>query len=217
MSWTHRHTDYNHRSLISPLFSPRATFSNLALWCHYWPVTTYNHEVLVLWRHIHRLFLHAQLGAKLIFTNEQQPWILLFPIRYSRRSVWEIRIYVQWEYVGEYWRATSMKPRHICVSKLGHHWSRLWFGKASIYLNQRWYIVNWKVVDEFKCNCKHSKAFSHKSLFENDKICSNFRPFGIFLNDLTWERQMSTMVVGLSGKSSRLWRKSIKVADARKP
>ena len=29
----------------------------------------------VLWRHIRRLFLHAQIGAKAIFTGEEQPWI----------------------------------------------------------------------------------------------------------------------------------------------
>ena len=46
-------------------------FSDFALWRHRsWPVTSREREILVLWRHIHWLFLHAQIGAKAIFTNE---------------------------------------------------------------------------------------------------------------------------------------------------
>ena len=33
-------------------------------------VTSREREVLALWRHIHRLFLHVQIGAKVIFTSE---------------------------------------------------------------------------------------------------------------------------------------------------
>ena len=35
-----------------------------------WSVTSHECGVLVLWRHIHRLFLDAQIGAKVIFTSE---------------------------------------------------------------------------------------------------------------------------------------------------
>ena len=42
-----------------------------ALWCHHnWSVTSCDREILVLWRHICLLSLHAQIGAKAIFTNE---------------------------------------------------------------------------------------------------------------------------------------------------
>ena len=43
---------------------------SLALWCHHnWSVTSLERWVLALWRHIRRLFLHAQIGAK-ISTSE---------------------------------------------------------------------------------------------------------------------------------------------------
>ena len=67
MSWTH-HSAKNHRTPISPL-STRMVFSDLALWRHHgWSVTSSEREVLALWRHIRRLFLHAQIGTKAIFT-----------------------------------------------------------------------------------------------------------------------------------------------------
>ena len=60
----------NYRSLISPL-SLRTVFSDLVLWHHHgWSVTSRECWVLALWRHIHRLFLHVQIGAKAIFTSE---------------------------------------------------------------------------------------------------------------------------------------------------
>ena len=63
----------NRRSFISPL-SPRNIFSDLALWRHHsWSLTSREREVLALWRHIRRLFFHAQIGAKAIFTGEKQP------------------------------------------------------------------------------------------------------------------------------------------------
>ena len=75
MSWTHKSAKNYHRALISPLL-PRAAFSDRALWRHHnWSVTSCESEILVLWRHIRRLSLHAQIGAKAIFTNEKQPWI----------------------------------------------------------------------------------------------------------------------------------------------
>ena len=67
----------NHRSLISPL-SLRTVFSDLVLWRHHsWSLTSRECRTLAPWRHIHLLFLHAQIGAKAIFTSEWQPWISL--------------------------------------------------------------------------------------------------------------------------------------------
>ena len=69
MYWTHHSATNNHRLLISP--SPlRTVFSELTLWRHHsWSVTSCEREALALWRHIRRLFLHAQIGAKAIFTS----------------------------------------------------------------------------------------------------------------------------------------------------
>ena len=70
ISWTHKSAKNYHRALISPLL-PRAAFSDRALWRHHnWSVTSCEREILVLWRHICLLSLHAQVGAKAIFTNE---------------------------------------------------------------------------------------------------------------------------------------------------
>ena len=70
MSWTHNSPKNNHRSLISQL-SPRTVVSDLALWRHHsGSVTSREREILALWRHICRLFLHAQIGTKAIFTCE---------------------------------------------------------------------------------------------------------------------------------------------------
>ena len=70
ITWTHCSATNNHRSLISPL-SLRTVFSDLTLWCHHsWSVTSCEREALALWRHIRRLFLHAQIGTKAIFTSE---------------------------------------------------------------------------------------------------------------------------------------------------
>ena len=44
----------------------------MALWRHHsWSVTPHECRDLALWRHIHRLFLHAQIGAKAIFYSER--------------------------------------------------------------------------------------------------------------------------------------------------
>ena len=60
----------NYRSLISPL-SLWTVFSDLVLWRHHrWSVTSRECRTLALWRHIRRLFLHAQIGTKAIFTSE---------------------------------------------------------------------------------------------------------------------------------------------------
>ena len=61
---------HNYRSLIS-LLSLRRVFSDLVLWRHHsWSVTSRECRTLALWRHIRWLFLHAQIGAKAIFTSE---------------------------------------------------------------------------------------------------------------------------------------------------
>ena len=68
--WTQNSAKNNHRWLISQL-SPRTVVSDLALWRHCsGSVTSRKREILALWRHICRLFLHAQIGAKAIFTSE---------------------------------------------------------------------------------------------------------------------------------------------------
>ena len=70
ISWTHSSATNNHRSLISPL-SLGTVFSDLTLWRHNsWSVASREREALALWRHFRRLFLHAQIGAKAIFTSE---------------------------------------------------------------------------------------------------------------------------------------------------
>ena len=68
MSWTHYSAKNNYRSLIS-LLSLRSFFSDLVLWRHHsWSVTSHEHMLLALWRHSHRLLLHAQFGTTAIFT-----------------------------------------------------------------------------------------------------------------------------------------------------
>ena len=66
---THNSAKNHHRSLISQL-SPRTVFSDFALWRHQsCSVTSRERGILALWRHIRRLFLHAQIGANAIFTS----------------------------------------------------------------------------------------------------------------------------------------------------
>ena len=68
--WTHNSVKNNHRLPILPL-SLRMVFSDLALWRHYiWSVMSRERGLLALWRHFCRLFFHAQIGAKVIFTSE---------------------------------------------------------------------------------------------------------------------------------------------------
>ena len=70
MPCAHNSTKNNHQSLISQL-SLRTVCSDLALWCHQgWSMMSSECEVLVLWRHIRRLFLHVQIGTKMISTSE---------------------------------------------------------------------------------------------------------------------------------------------------
>ena len=70
VSWTHKSAKNHNRALVSPLL-PREAFSDRALWRHHnWSVTSCEREIQVLWRHICLLSLHAQIGAKAIFTSE---------------------------------------------------------------------------------------------------------------------------------------------------
>ena len=70
MSWTHNSAKNNHRSLTSQL-SPGTVVSDLALWRHHsGSVTSRERKIQTLWRHFRRLFSHAQIGAKAIFTSE---------------------------------------------------------------------------------------------------------------------------------------------------
>ena len=70
VSWRHNSVKNNRRSLFSPL-ALRTVFSTSALWRHHSSsVTSREHEVLALWHHIHRLFLHAHIGANALFTGE---------------------------------------------------------------------------------------------------------------------------------------------------
>ena len=67
---------YKQLSIADFAIVAKGSLFYLALWRHHsWSVTSREHGVLALWRHISRLFLHAQFGAKAIFTSEQQPWI----------------------------------------------------------------------------------------------------------------------------------------------
>ena len=63
---------YKQTSFAHFAIAPRTVFfSDLTLWRHHcWSVTSRECEVLALWRHISQLFLHAQIGAKEIFTSE---------------------------------------------------------------------------------------------------------------------------------------------------
>ena len=70
MSYIHKSAKNYHRTLILPLL-PRAAFSDLASWRHHnWSVMSPERKILVLWRHIRRFSLHAQIGTKSIFTSE---------------------------------------------------------------------------------------------------------------------------------------------------
>ena len=69
MSRAHNSASKNNRSLISPM-SLRKVFSDLDLWLHHiWSVTSRECQLLVLWRHIHRLLLHVQIGAEAIIIS----------------------------------------------------------------------------------------------------------------------------------------------------
>ena len=55
---------------MAPL-SQKTVFADVELWRHHgWSVASSEREVLALWRHIRRVFLRAQIGAKAIITSE---------------------------------------------------------------------------------------------------------------------------------------------------
>ena len=88
MSWTHNSAKNNHWSLISQL-SPGTVVSDLALWCHHsGSVTSREREILALWRHLRRLFSHAQIGtnwrSSLVNNNREYRFLIT---RYSGPSV----------------------------------------------------------------------------------------------------------------------------------
>ena len=86
MSWTLSRLN-SYRLVISPS-SPRTVFSDLELYRHHsWSVASRELEVMALWRHIRRLYLRMQIGAKAIFTSEYQREYRFLTTRYSRLSV----------------------------------------------------------------------------------------------------------------------------------
>ena len=90
--WTYNFAKNNHRSLISHLL--RGTvFSDLALRRHHgWSVTSSERELLALWRHFRRLFLHAHICTKAIFISEYAPKVVsaieIFPVFNSGAVTW---------------------------------------------------------------------------------------------------------------------------------
>ena len=60
---------------------------------------------------------------------------------------------------------------HICVSKLCHHWFRLWlvaWPAPSHYLNQCWNIVNWTLRNKLQWNLnRNSNIFIEENDFES--------------------------------------------------
>ena len=64
MPWTY---DNSLKTIIDRSFSQVA----FDLWRHHsWSVTSRERDVLIVGRHIRRLFLYVQIGAQLIFTSE---------------------------------------------------------------------------------------------------------------------------------------------------
>ena len=53
---------------------------------------------------------------------------------------------------------------HICVSELGHHWFRWWPVWPTHYLNQWWFIVNWKLGNKLQWNANQIRRISLKKL-----------------------------------------------------
>ena len=69
LSWTHGFAKNNCDRSFRHCCQGRS-FSALALWRHHnWTVTSREREMLALWR---RLFLHAQIGTKAIFTSDTE-------------------------------------------------------------------------------------------------------------------------------------------------
>ena len=54
---------------------------------------------------------------------------------------------------------------HICVSYLGHHWSRLWLGAGQApahYLNQCWNIIDWTLWNKPQWNLNRNLCILKK-------------------------------------------------------
>ena len=59
---------------------------------------------------------------------------------------------------------------HISVSKLGHHWFRLWlvvFSVLNYYLNQCWLIVNWTLRNKLQCLNQNKVIFIQQNAFQS--------------------------------------------------
>ena len=62
---------YKQSSVTHFVIVAKDGLSDLALWRHHsLSVMSRGREALALWRHLRRLLLHAQIGAKTIFTIE---------------------------------------------------------------------------------------------------------------------------------------------------
>ena len=74
MSWTHNFAKKQSSIVHFAIVAKEDLFwLSIVTSTHSWSLTSREREVLALWRHIRRLFFHAQIGAKAIFTGEKQP------------------------------------------------------------------------------------------------------------------------------------------------
>ena len=83
--------------------------------------------------------------------------------------IWLLRMYVIWwtGCGGSIILSLNHKGRvrHICISKPGQHWFRLWLVACSApshYLKQWWLIVNWIIGNKFQWNSKQDTFFIQK-------------------------------------------------------
>ena len=82
MSWTQHSA--KKLSIVHFAIVAKEDFSELTLWCHHsWSVTSRECKVLALWRHIRRLFLHAQIWCKC----DLHQWITTVNIDFSPPSI----------------------------------------------------------------------------------------------------------------------------------
>ena len=89
MSWRHNSAKNYYRSLIWPL-SLKTAFSGLALWPqNTWFVTSHERGLLILWRHIRRLFLWAHWAQSRSSHVNNSSIYRFLTSRYSRLSVYE--------------------------------------------------------------------------------------------------------------------------------
>ena len=80
---------------------------------------------------------------------------------------------------------------HICVSKEGHHWYKLWpvaWSTPSHYLNQCWHIINWIFWTKFQWNLNQTTIVFIKN--EHETFCKMVIFLSLnMLNDLLFEFQ----------------------------